>query len=92
MFSLKNNDTKEDAQMESSEDEEEEESEEEDESIHSTKEYNDKNIDKESKTVKHVRIMDKENSQIVSPGRSVDSNDKAKKKPGAKKSKFCIIL
>lgn len=92
IFSSKNKGTEEDAQVESSDDEEEEESEEEKESVHSTNEYNGKNKDYEVKPVKHVRIMDNENKEILSPTRSDNSNDKVKKKPDAKKSKLCIIL
>ena len=51
------------------------------------------NNTKETRPQKHVRIMEKESTEIGSPTQSDKSNgNKEQKKPDAKKSKFCNIL
>ena len=45
-----------------------------------------------TKIEKHVRILEKENSEVESPTPSNDSKGKNNKKSDAKKSKFCSIL
>ena len=59
--------------------------------MQSIKERNEKN-GKDTKTVKHVRIMDNENIVIGSPTQSASVDDEKNKKIDAKKSKFCSIL
>lgn len=83
----------EEEEVESDEDDEEyEESDDEKKSALNSKECKDK-ITNVIKTQKHVRIMEKESSEIGSPTQSDNNNGtNEKKKPDAKKSKFCNIL
>ena len=45
-----------------------------------------------TKVEKHVRILEKENSEVGSPTPSKDSTGKNNKKSDTKKSKLCSIL
>ena len=56
--------------------------------INNTKDLNGKTTN-EKKIEKHVRIMEKENSEIVSSSDIETSDSTEKKKSDAKKSKFC---
>ena len=70
---------------------EEEEESEEDDSVSERKGSNDTKIEV-TKVEKHVRILEKENSEVHSPTPSSSSNGKNDKKSDAKKSKFCSLL
>ena len=59
--------------------------------INDTKDRNGKTTN-EKKIEKHVRIMEKENSEIVSSSDIETSDSTEKKKLDAKKSKFCVLL
>ena len=61
------------------------------EGINNTKDRNGK-TQNENKIEKHVRIMEKENSEIVSSSENETSENTEKKKSDAKKSKFCVLL
>ena len=69
----------------------EEEESEEDDSVSQRKESIDTKIEI-TKVEKHVRILEKENSEVHSPTPSSSSNGKNNKKSDAKKSKFCSLL
>lgn len=86
LFSSKNKE-KEDRTKSSDEDEESDE----EDSVSEKKESKDANKEP-LKEEKHVRILEKENSEVVSPTPSNISDGKNNKKSDAKKSKFCSIL
>ena len=75
----------------SDEDSEVDKPEESNDGINNTKDHNGKTTN-ENKIEKHVRIMEKENSEIVSSSEIETSDNTEKKKSDAKKSKFCVLL